>query len=92
MWQTQVRWSARRARRQTIQIGPNTYTVIGVSRPGFVGLWADKPPAAFIPITTYAPAMGIHAQGRELVEDVQLGMDVDDRASQARRVDRRGER
>ena len=36
-----------------IQIGSVIYTVIGVSPPGFVGLWADKPPAAFIPITTY---------------------------------------
>src|SRR6185295_14469208 len=37
-----------------IQIGPTVYTIIGVSAPGFVGLWDDRPPAAFIPITSYA--------------------------------------
>ncbi len=42
-----------------IQIGPTTYTIIGVSPPGFVGLWSDKPPAAFISLTSYAPAVGI---------------------------------
>jgi predicted permease len=38
----------------TLQIGPVVYTVIGVAPPGFVGMWADRPPAAFIPITSYA--------------------------------------
>ena len=37
-----------------LQIGPTVYTVIGVGAPHFVGLWADKPPAAYIPITSYA--------------------------------------
>ncbi len=37
-----------------IQIGPTVYTIIGVSAPGFVGLWDDRPPAAFIPITSFA--------------------------------------
>ena len=41
-----------------IQIGPTVYTIIGVSAPGFVGLWDDKPPAAFIPITSYAAGTG----------------------------------
>jgi len=41
-----------------IQIGSVIYTVIGVSPAGFVGLWADRPPAAFIPITTYGAATG----------------------------------
>ncbi len=39
-----------------IQIGPTIYTVIGVAHEGFVGLWPDQPPAAFIPITSYAEA------------------------------------
>jgi predicted permease len=39
-----------------IQIGSVLYTVIGVSPPGFVGLWADRPPAAFVPITSYGAA------------------------------------
>src|ERR1041384_5414841 len=38
----------------TLQIGPVVYTIIGVAPRGFVGLWPDKPPAAFIPITSYA--------------------------------------
>ena len=37
-----------------IQIGPAIYTVIGVAAPRFAGLWADRPPVAFIPITAYA--------------------------------------
>ncbi|MDB4875011.1 MAG: permease [Gemmatimonadetes bacterium] len=46
-----------------IQIGPIIYTVIGVSAPGFVGLWADRPPAAFIPITSYAAGVGVQVKG-----------------------------
>ena len=38
----------------TIQVGPMKLSVIGVAPPGFVGLWPDRPPVAFIPITTYA--------------------------------------
>ena len=36
-----------------VQIGPSLYTVIGVAPRGFVGLWPDQPPAAYIPITEY---------------------------------------
>ena len=43
----------------TMQIGSKTYTIIGVSPPGFVGLWADRPPAAYISLTSYAPSVGI---------------------------------
>src|SRR5262245_10820647 len=42
--------------------GSKTSAVIGVSPPGVVGLWADKPPAAFISLTSYAPAVGIKAR------------------------------
>ncbi len=38
----------------TIQIGPMKLSIIGVSPPGFVGLWPGQPPVAFIPMTTYA--------------------------------------
>ncbi len=45
-----------------IQIGSTTYTVIGVAPDSFVGLWPDRPPVAYIPITNYAgsraPTMG----------------------------------
>jgi putative ABC transport system permease protein len=51
MWQ--IQYGGRRdVLGTTIQIGPVVYTIIGVAAPGFVGLWADKPPAAFVPITT----------------------------------------
>jgi len=63
MWQTQ--YGGRRDVLGTpIQIGPTIYTVIGVSPPGFVGLWADKPPAALIPLTSYAAGTGFSARGR----------------------------
>ena len=61
MWQTQY-GGRRDALGATIQIGPTLYTIIGVSPPGFVGLWADKPPAAFIPITSYAAGTGFKPQ------------------------------
>jgi predicted permease len=55
MWETQY-GRHRDVLGSKIQIGSVLYTVIGVSPPGFVGLWADKPPAAFIPITSYGAA------------------------------------
>jgi putative ABC transport system permease protein len=52
MWQTQ--YGGRRDVLGTkVQIGPAAYTIIGVAPPGFVGLWSDRPPAFYIPITTY---------------------------------------
>ena len=48
----------------TLQIGPKVYTIIGVAPPGFVGLWDDRPPAAFIPITSYASGTGFRADGQ----------------------------
>jgi putative ABC transport system permease protein len=64
MWQSQ--YGGRRDVLGTpIQIGPTIYTVIGVSPPSFVGLWADKPPAAFIPLTSYAAGTGFKAEGRD---------------------------
>ena len=57
MWQVQY-GERRDVLGTTIQIGPTVYTVIGVAPKGFVGLWADRPPAAFIPITSYAAGTG----------------------------------
>jgi predicted permease len=37
-----------------IQIGAATYTIIGVMPGDFVGLWTFQPPAAYIPVSTYA--------------------------------------
>ncbi|MBI4503793.1 MAG: ABC transporter permease [Gemmatimonadetes bacterium] len=59
----------------TIQIGPVVYTIIGVAPRGFVGLWPDKPPAAFIPITSYASAafVGFIRDGSNWWETYSLG-------------------
>jgi putative ABC transport system permease protein len=48
----------------TIQIGPTVYTVIGVAPPSFAGLWPDQPPAAFIPITSYAGGTDFRSPNR----------------------------
>ena len=61
MWQAQYAGSPAVLGR-TLQIGPTIYTVIGVAPPGFVGLWAESPPAAFIPITSYAAGTGFKPQ------------------------------
>jgi putative ABC transport system permease protein len=44
----------------TLQIGPTIYTVIGVAPAGFAGLSSTQPPAAYIPIASYAAASGFH--------------------------------
>jgi putative ABC transport system permease protein len=56
MWQTQF-GGRPNAIGSRVQIGPIIYTVIGVTPPHFTGLWSDRPPAAFIPITNYAASM-----------------------------------
>ncbi|HET9983259.1 MAG TPA: ADOP family duplicated permease [Longimicrobiales bacterium] len=45
----------------TVQIGPTMYTVIGVAPAGFAGLWPTQPPAAYIPITSYAATSGFRS-------------------------------
>jgi putative ABC transport system permease protein len=61
MWQTA--YGARRdVLSSTVQIGPTVYTIIGVAAPAFVGLWPDRPPAAFIPITSYAAGTGFQVK------------------------------
>ena len=52
-WQTQF-GGVESVMDSTIQIGSVKYSIIGVAPPGFVGLWTDRPPVAFIPITSYA--------------------------------------
>lgn len=65
-WQTRY-GGARTVLGQTIRIGATTYTIIGVSPRGFVGLWPEKPPAAFVPISAYGAEMwqAIHIKGEE---------------------------
>ncbi|MGH7553591.1 MAG: ADOP family duplicated permease, partial [Longimicrobiales bacterium] len=56
MWQTQ--YAGRRdAIGSALQIGAVVYTIIGVAPQEFVGLWPLRPPAAFIPVTTYAASV-----------------------------------
>jgi len=57
-WQTAYGGQAE-ALGQTLQIGATTYTIIGVAPRGFVGLWADQPPAVYIPITAYGAEIGL---------------------------------
>jgi predicted permease len=56
-------WQSRFAGRndalgQTIKIGSQVFTIIGVAPEGFVGVEEGRAPAAFIPITTYASSRG----------------------------------
>jgi putative ABC transport system permease protein len=63
MWQAQ--YGGRRDVLGTkIQIGPIIYTVIGVATRDFVGLWPDKPPVAYVPITSYASGTGFKGRTR----------------------------
>ncbi len=50
---------------KTLHMGPLVYTVIGVSPKGFAGVWANKPPVAYVPTATYGAEIGkqIHIPG-----------------------------
>ncbi|HET7631009.1 MAG TPA: ABC transporter permease [Gemmatimonadaceae bacterium] len=50
--------SARDVLGKTVHIGAGVFTVIGVAPKGFVGLWSENPPVAFIPITNYGADVG----------------------------------
>jgi putative ABC transport system permease protein len=63
MWQTQFA-SRPDALGSSIQIGPTSYTVIGVAPRSFAGLWDDRPPVAFIPITSYAGGTDFRSTSR----------------------------
>jgi putative ABC transport system permease protein len=67
-WQT--RYGGRtNALGQHVKIGATTYTVVGVAPEGFVGLWPDAPPAAFIPIAAYGAEMRSRLVGLPADED-----------------------
>ncbi len=72
LWQTQY-GSRRDVIGTTVRIGPTVHTVIGVAPRAFVGLWADRPPAAFIPITSYAAGVGIVPRSRTWWETYSWG-------------------
>jgi predicted permease len=56
-WQTAF-GGRRDALGSKVQIGSVIYTIVGVTPPGFVGLWPDRPPAYVIPITSRGGAVG----------------------------------
>ncbi|MFL5580323.1 MAG: ADOP family duplicated permease [Gemmatimonadaceae bacterium] len=57
LWET--RYGARRdVLGATLHIDAVAYTVIGVAPDGFVGLWPYQPPAAFVPVATFAASRG----------------------------------
>jgi len=57
MWQTQY-GGRKDVLGSKIQVASLIYTVIGVSPQGFAGLWGDKPPVVFIPISTFGAEAG----------------------------------
>ncbi|HKP30107.1 MAG TPA: ABC transporter permease [Gemmatimonadales bacterium] len=52
----QAEFGGRNVLGQPLQVGEVLATIIGVAPRGFTGLWEGDPPAAYIPITTYAGA------------------------------------
>jgi putative ABC transport system permease protein len=61
MWQSHY-GGRRDVLNSSVQIGPTVYTVIGVAPEGFVGLWHDRPPAAFISLTSHGTAQGVRSR------------------------------
>ena len=57
LWETQFD-SRRDVLGSPLQIDAVAYTIIGVAPDGFVGLWPYRPPAAFVPVATYAASRG----------------------------------
>ena len=44
----------------TLQIGPDLYTIIGVAPKGFVGLWPERAPVAYIPLVQFGAVQARH--------------------------------
>jgi predicted permease len=72
MWQTRY-GGVESILDSTIQIGPMKMSIIGVAPPGFVGLWPDRSPVAFIPITAYAAAQNFAPQNSTWWETYSWG-------------------
>ncbi len=39
-----------------LQVGPQSYTIVGVTPRGFAGLWPESPPVVYVPLASYAAA------------------------------------
>ena len=57
LWETQF-GSRQDILGSAVHIDATTYTVIGVAPDRFVGLWPYRPPAAFVPVATFAASRG----------------------------------
>jgi predicted permease len=55
-WQTRYAGS-RDVIGASLKIDAVVYTIVGVTPPGFVGLWPRRPPAAFIPASTHGASV-----------------------------------
>jgi predicted permease len=62
MWQTEF-GGRDDALGATMQMGRTTYTVIGVTPRGFVGLWPEEPPVAFLPFAAFGASMNYVGRG-----------------------------
>jgi predicted permease len=81
-------WKRYGARRDilgaTLQIGSIVYTIVGVAPAGFVGLWPDRPPVAFIPVASFGPSRGArvwwssydHAIGLSTIVRLKPGVSI----------------
>ena len=73
MWQAQY-GERRDVLGAPVQIGSVVYTVIGVAPRGFVALYPDRPPAAYIPITNYGQFQNVcRARARAWFETYNCG-------------------
>jgi predicted permease len=60
----------------TIAIGSGRFTIIGVAPPGFAGLWPERPPAAYIPMSAFGPRTGTSAWWSSYDHAIGLSMIV----------------
>jgi predicted permease len=58
----------------TVHIDAVTYTIVGIAPNDFVGLWPYRPPAAFIPVTTYAASEGANDWATTYGHAIGLGI------------------
>src|SRR5205823_11259998 len=75
LWRTQFA-SRRDVLGSTVHIDAMTYTVIGVAPDGFVGLWPYRPPAAFVPVATFAAARGRGQRDWATTYSTFIGLDM----------------
>jgi putative ABC transport system permease protein len=75
LWRTQF-GSRRDVLGSKLHIDAVAYTIIGVAPDGFVGLWPYRPPAAFVPVATFAASRGPQDWATTYGTAIGLGMIV----------------